>query len=74
MVKKALRKAWDFGTTLVITVLFLVIAGSLASGTLGLPTWLGFVPAWIPVVVGWILVVSVLLNLVMSIWNLFTKK
>ncbi len=71
--EKGIKKAWDFGTTLIVSVFFLVLAGSMTTGTLGLPTWLGAIPEIVPVIVGWIFIVLVGLNLIMSIWNLFTK-
>ena len=71
--KKTGKKIIDFVSTLVISIFFLVLAGSMASGTLGLPTWLGVIPSIVPMIVGWVFIVFVLLNLFTSIWNLFTK-
>lgn len=73
MTKKAIKKAWNFGTTLVVTIFFLVLASAMASGALVFQGWLSFIPSWVAIVVGWIFIVLILLNLAMSIWNFFTK-
>lgn len=72
--KKNVKKWWDFGTTLVVSLFFLILAISMTTGTMPLPSWMPAAQSAIAAkVIGWIFIVSIAANIVTSVINLFTK-
>lgn len=66
---KKTKKLWNLWTSIATAFLFLILGGSIASGTLSLPTWLGWIPGGFAVVIGWFFIIISIIDIVFSLWD-----
>lgn len=74
MVKKGTKRTLDFITTLIVSIFFLVLASGMAAGAIAFQGFLAFIPPLAVVIIGWIFIVLIIINVITSFINLFTKR